>query len=207
MMDPEMSASTGLTNDVCGRLSLFTRGPQPDETASALPTPSKVQLPSCPASAGACPPATAAGDAPAMLQCVALAFGGADAAGALTFRAAFVEQDLSDVNEEGYVEVDSPAAQADIFDVSEDELLRQKDAFLESIAVRRPPGEPPVALKLVRPSIYSANARKSTLLGPCLVPQQHHTPRLIASQRRRLALPRTILPLTTPPAPPPPGRA
>jgi len=54
-----------------------------------------------------------------------------------------VEQDLSDVNEEGYVEVDSPAAQADMFDLSEDELLRQKEAFLESIAVRRPPFRPP----------------------------------------------------------------
>ena len=54
-----------------------------------------------------------------------------------------MEQDLSDVNEEGYVEVDSPAAQADMFDLSEDELLRQKEAFLESIAVRRPPFRPP----------------------------------------------------------------
>jgi hypothetical protein len=85
-----------------------------------------------------------------------------------------VEQDLSDVNEEGYVEVDSPAAQADMFDVSEDELLRQKDAFLESIAVRRPPGEPPVALKLVRSRICSANAKQvhsvGTLSGAAATP-------------------------------------
>ena len=53
-IDPELSASTGLTNDVCGRLSIFTALPSPskdlasnsDEAAgicSALPTPSKVR--------------------------------------------------------------------------------------------------------------------------------------------------------------------
>ena len=52
-IDPELSASSGLTNDVCGRLSIFTSLPSPSKSApatteeaagicSALPTPSKV---------------------------------------------------------------------------------------------------------------------------------------------------------------------
>ncbi|KAJ1482494.1 hypothetical protein T484DRAFT_1803818 [Baffinella frigidus] len=103
-MDPEMSASTGLTNDVCGRLSLFTRGPQPAETASANPTPSKRR----------------------------------HVYSLIAFWAAFAQEELSDVNEEGYVEVDSPAGQADIFDLSEEDLLQQKNDFLDSISKLSP---------------------------------------------------------------------
>ena len=42
VIDPE---SSGLTNEVSGRLSFFTRGdnaPKDDSSASALPTPNKV---------------------------------------------------------------------------------------------------------------------------------------------------------------------
>ena len=52
-LDPELSASTGLTNDVCGRLAIFSgQAPSPvkvsseseksDSENSAFPTPCKV---------------------------------------------------------------------------------------------------------------------------------------------------------------------
>lgn len=68
----------------------------------------------------------------------------------IAFWAAFAQEELSDVNEEGYVEVDSPAGQADIFDLSEEDLLQQKNDFLDSISVRRPP--------CITPRIFGAGA-------------------------------------------------
>ena len=46
VIDPESSGTSGLTNEVSGRLSFFARddrGPKDDSSASALPTPNKVR--------------------------------------------------------------------------------------------------------------------------------------------------------------------